>query len=68
MNLDQAIELISTISKHSTASDEFRHVDLSLVAADKREKYHQALTVLYQALENGDITRADLAKKAQINT
>lgn len=63
MNLDQAIAILKTIKKPSTASDEFLHIDLSLVAAHELEKYQTALKVIYKNIYEGNCSKEEVRSK-----
>lgn len=66
MSLEDALALIRPIIKQSEALDQFQHVDLTLVAAQERPKYQQALVLLAKALREGLITAKDLEKQTQL--
>jgi len=59
-NLQESIQLLKKIIKNSTATDQFLHIDLSLVAADQRAIYQEALKTTYKAVLKGEITREDV--------
>jgi hypothetical protein len=61
-NFNEAIELLKNIIKNSTASDEFLHIDLSLVPAEQRSLYESALKTTYRAILKGEITRDEVNK------
>lgn len=63
MDLDQAIAILKTIKKSSTALDEFLHVDLSLVAADELDKFQTALKVVYKNIYEGNVSKEDIRSK-----
>ena len=57
MTTEQAIELLKKIVKHSTALDEFRHFDLSLISIEERPTYQSAIKAVAQALKKKEITQ-----------
>ncbi|MDH4468861.1 MAG: hypothetical protein QE271_12450 [Bacteriovoracaceae bacterium] len=57
MTTEQAIELLKKIVKPSTALDEFRHFDLSLVSVEERPRYQAAIKVVAHALKTKEITQ-----------
>jgi hypothetical protein len=61
-NLQEAVQLLKTIIKNSTATDQFLHIDLSLVPAEQRGVYESALKTTYRAILKGEISREDVNK------
>ena len=67
MELNQAIELLSTIVKDSEASDGNKHLNMSLVPAEKRQKFQEALAVAKNAVTNGEMNQDDLLRILKVN-
>jgi vacuolar-type H+-ATPase catalytic subunit A/Vma1 len=55
--LEAAIKLLKEAVKHSSSTDEFRHMDLTLVPAAKRAKYESALMVVRRCIHEGFLTQ-----------
>ncbi len=55
--LEEAIKLLKRTVKSSTALDEFKHIDLSLVASDQRQQYVQALMLVKKSISENLITK-----------
>jgi hypothetical protein len=62
-NLEDAIHLLKSIIKNSTATDQFLHMDLSLVPAEQRGVYEDALKTTYRAILKGEISRDEVNKR-----
>ncbi|MBL7664750.1 MAG: hypothetical protein JNM93_06420 [Bacteriovoracaceae bacterium] len=56
-DLDAAIHLLKKTVKPSTATDEFKHIDLTLVAASQKAKYEAALMLARKCILDGVITK-----------
>lgn len=66
MELVQALDLLKTVTKPSTALDEFVHIDFSLIAADKKELYQKALMIAKKAIKENEITKEEFEKRVGI--
>ncbi|MCB9092107.1 MAG: hypothetical protein H6620_06060 [Halobacteriovoraceae bacterium] len=66
MEITQAIELLKKTVKHSTATDEFRHMDLTLVPSSERAQYQEALKVISKAIRENEMTREEFEKQVGI--
>jgi len=60
--LDQSVQLLKQIVKHSCSTDEFRHFDLSLISIDERPYYLEALKIVGKSLKSGEISQAEFEK------
>lgn len=56
MDLDQAIELLKKAVKYTGTIDQ-KHIDLTLVPAEDRQQYEEALRAAYLGIKEGKITR-----------
>jgi 3-oxoacyl-[acyl-carrier-protein] synthase III len=65
MDLNQAIDLIKTVVKDA-GNVNFRHIDLNLVSAEKRETYEMALMVSQKAIKEGAITKEEFMRKVHL--
>jgi ribosomal protein L16 Arg81 hydroxylase len=63
MTLDEALVLLRQAVKHSTSTDEFRHIDLSLVAAEKRDIMEQALRIAQKAMRDKVLSKEEFDRK-----
>jgi hypothetical protein len=61
--LDKLITMLRDCVKKSTATDEFPHIDLSLVSAQKRSEYEQALKKAYQLISKSVITKEEFNRR-----
>lgn len=67
MDLNQAIDLIKTVVKDA-GNVNFRHIDLNLVSAEKRETYEKALMVSQKAIKEGAITKEEFMRKVHLES
>ncbi len=68
MEIQAAIELLKKTIKHSTALDEFRHIDLTLIPANEREQYQEALLVVQKAMREGELSKEDFERSVGIKS
>ena len=66
MTLEDAIFKLSTIMKHSSALDEFRHIDLSLVTASERPEYQKAVIFIQNLIDEGELSKDDIMKRLNV--
>lgn len=66
MELDQAIVLLKKTVKGSAVEDQ-NHIDLTLVPADEKAKYQQALLVSQMAIREGKITKEEFNRKLRLD-
>ena len=59
MNYDEAIKLLKNAVKHSHLDDQ-KHIDLTLVDANLRDVYQNALVTVNRAVAEGKLTRDQL--------
>jgi len=60
MSIENAVQILKPYVKHSTALDEFLHVDLTLAPASKREDLEKALKTVKLAVEKGEVTKEEV--------
>ncbi len=58
----EAISYLKKLVKHSTALDEFKHIDSTLIPASERKKYSEKMMIITKAIRDGDITKEDFGK------
>ncbi len=68
MEVQEAIELLKHTVKTSTALDEFKHIDLTLVPAEKKDLYQKALLVVQKAMREGELTQEDFERSVGIKS
>lgn len=66
MQIEQAIEKLRTIVKNAGTIDQ-NHLDLSLVPAEKRNEYEEALKFSYKAIKDGVISKDEFLRKLQLD-
>lgn len=66
MHLDQAIELLRNAVKNNSTNGD-NHIDLTLVRADVRPQYEEALKVAQLAIHKGVITKDDFLHRIQVS-
>ena len=66
MDLDQAIDLLKNAVKHTGNIDQ-KHIDLTIVPADKRALYEKAMAVSALSIKDGKITRDEFLKRVHLN-
>lgn len=66
MDLDQAIELLKTAVKHTGTIDQ-KHIDLTIVPAEKRHLYEKALAVAQLAIKDGKIAREEFLGRVRLD-
>jgi hypothetical protein len=57
--LKDALKKLRGVVKHSTAMDEFLHLDLTLVSARQQDEYEAALITVNRAIKNGEFSLKD---------
>jgi hypothetical protein len=62
MDLENAIELLKKIVKHTGVIDQ-KHIDLTLVPVDQREVYQKALVVAKVGIKDGKMTQDEFMRK-----
>lgn len=65
LNTDEAIKLLKSAVKYSNISNQ-KHVDISLVTADKIDTFQKAMVVVNMAILNGEMTKEELNSKLGI--
>lgn len=66
MELENAIELLRNAVKETDTNDT-KHIDLTLVPADVRGQYEEALKVSGTAIKEGKITRDEFLRRVHIS-
>ncbi len=66
MELDNAIELLRNAVK-ATDTNDTKHIDLTLVPAEERATYEEAMKVSGLAIKEGKITRDEFLKRVHIS-
>lgn len=66
LELEKAIDKLRAIVKNAGNVDQ-NHLDLSLVASDKREEYEEALKFSYKAIKEGQISKDEFLRKLKLN-
>lgn len=66
MELENAIALLRIAVKETDTNDT-KHIDLTLVPAEDRFKYEEALKVSTTAIKEGKITRDEFLKRVHIS-
>ncbi len=61
--LEQIIAKLKICVKKSTATDEFAHIDLSLVSAEKRAEFELALKKAYQLMAKSVISKEEFNRR-----
>lgn len=67
MELEQAIELLKTVVKNNGVNDE-RHIDLTLIPVDQKDKYEKALVVSKMAILDGKITQEEFKRLVHLDS
>lgn len=65
LNTDEAIKLLKSAVKYSNIFNQ-KHVDISLVTADKIDTFQKAMVVVNMAILNGEMTKEELNSKLGI--
>jgi hypothetical protein len=66
MELDTAIELLKKAVKYTGTNDE-KHIDLTLVSANDRPMYEEALKVSQLSIKEGKITRDEFLRRVHLD-
>lgn len=65
MDLTEAINLLKDTVKHTGNIDQ-KHMDLTLIPAEKRDLYEKALAVSALSIKDGKITRDEFLRRVRI--
>jgi hypothetical protein len=65
MSLDQAIDLLKNAVKY-TGTIEQKHIDLTIVPADKRPLYEKAMAVCQISIKDGKISRDEFLRRVHL--
>jgi hypothetical protein len=65
MNLDQAIDLVRNAVKYTGTIDQ-KHIDLTLVPAEKRSTYEKAMAVCQISIKDGKISRDEFLRRVHL--
>lgn len=66
MELENAIELLKNAVKNTSTNDT-NHIDLTLVPAEDRHKYEEAMKISGLAIKEGKITRDEFLRRVHIS-
>ena len=66
MELQEAMKLIKNAVKNAGTIDQ-KHIDLTLVPADERSKYEEALRIVKNASKDGQISWENVLKGLDLN-
>lgn len=67
MELNLAIELLKKAVKYPGTIDQ-KHIDLTVVPADQKHRYDEALKVAMTAIKDGTITRDEFNRRVHLDT
>ncbi len=67
MELNEAIELLKKAVKYTGTIDQ-KHIDLSVVPADQKPVFDQALKVAMSAIKAGIISRDDFNRRVRLDS
>jgi hypothetical protein len=67
MDLDWAIELIKKAVKYTGTIDQ-KHIDLTIVPAENRHLYEEALAVSQASIKEGKITRDEFNRRVNLDS
>jgi len=65
MELEQAINMLKAIVKNAGNVNQ-NHLDLSLVSAEQRGQYEEALKFSQEAIKEGKITKEEFQRKLNL--
>ena len=65
MNLDQAIELLRNAVKHTGNIDQ-KHIDLTVVAAERRSLFEKAMAICQLSIKDGKISRDEFNRRVHL--
>jgi hypothetical protein len=65
MDLDQAIELLKKAVKNNATNDQ-KHIDLTVVPSEQRLRYQEALKVSQMAIRQGTISKDDFNRRVHL--
>jgi hypothetical protein len=65
MNLDQSIELLRNAVKHTGNIDQ-KHIDLTIVPAEKRPLFEKAMAVCQLSIKEGIISRDEFNRRVHL--
>jgi len=60
--LREAIDYLKKLVKHSTALDEFKHIDPTLIPASERQTYTKKMMIVTKAIRDGELTKEDFGQ------
>ncbi len=66
MELNEAIELLKRAVKHTGTIDQ-KHIDLTVVPADQKPIFDEALKVAMSAIKAGSISRDDFNRRVRLD-
>lgn len=66
MEIEAAIELLRKIVKNNSTNDT-RHMDLTLVPVEERDRYEKALKIVKIAIIEGKLTQEDFSARIHLN-
>ena len=66
MDLEQAIEILKKAVKFTGTIDQ-KHIDLTIVPADKRPMYEKAMAVGAISIKDGKITRDEFLRRVHLD-
>jgi hypothetical protein len=67
MDLEQALNLIKTAVKFTGTIDQ-KHIDLTIIPAEKRAMYEKALAICQMSIKDGKISRDDFIKRVHLDS
>lgn len=67
MDLNHAIELLKNAVKFTGTIDQ-KHIDLSIIPAEKRDLYEKAMAVSALSIKDGKITRDEFLRRIQLES
>jgi hypothetical protein len=65
MSLDQAIDLLKNAVKY-TGTIEQKHIDLTIVPADKRALYEKAMAICQISIKDGKISKDEFLRRVHL--
>jgi hypothetical protein len=65
MSLDQAIDLLKNAVKY-TGTIEQKHIDLTIVPADKRALYEKAMAICQVSIQDGKISKDEFLRRVHL--
>jgi hypothetical protein len=65
MSLDQAIDLLKNAVKYTGTIDQ-KHIDLTIVPADKRAVYEKAMAICQISINDGKISKDEFLRRVHL--